>query len=92
MGDLSQIIPSCHPYTSGAVGAGHSKEYIIKDYESSVITPAKLLAMATIDLLATNGGKAQEVVSTHIPNMTKESYLRLQRDNATEVYFDGAMQ
>ena len=91
MGDLSQIIPSCHPYTSGAVGAGHSKEYLIKDYESSVITPAKLLAMATIDLLAKNGGKAQEVISNHTPNMTKDSYLRLQRDIASEIYFDGAI-
>ncbi|MEC9309178.1 MAG: M20/M25/M40 family metallo-hydrolase [Chloroflexota bacterium] len=90
MGDISQLIPSCHPYTSGAVGPGHSKDYLIKDYESAVITPAKLLAMATIDLLAEDGIKAQEVIQKHSSNMNKDSYLRFQRDLASLVEFDGA--
>ena len=29
MGDLSHIMPSCHPYTAGAVGPGHSSEYLL---------------------------------------------------------------
>ena len=90
MGDLSQLIPSCHPYTSGAVGPGHSKDYLIKDYESSVITPAKLLAMATIDLLAEDSIKALEVIQNHRPNMKKDSYLRFQRDLASQIEFNGA--
>ncbi|GIS81843.1 MAG: hypothetical protein CM1200mP15_04750 [Dehalococcoidia bacterium] len=58
------------------MGAGHSKEYFIKDYESSVKTPAKIFGpMATIDLLPKKRGKAQEVISNHTPNMTKDSYF-----------------
>jgi hypothetical protein len=72
------------------VGPGHSKDYLIKDYESSVITPAKLLAMATIDLLAEDSIKALEVIQNHRPNMKKDSYLRFQRDLASQIEFNGA--
>jgi amidohydrolase len=90
MGDLSQIIPSCHPYTSGAVGAGHSKEYLITDYESAVITPAKLMAMVAIDLLADGGATGKKVIDNHRPSMSKSAYLRFQRERADIIEFDGS--
>ncbi|HEU0020919.1 MAG TPA: peptidase dimerization domain-containing protein [Dehalococcoidia bacterium] len=90
MGDLSQIIPSCHPYTSGAVGAGHSKEYLITDYESAVITPAKIMAMVAIDLLANGGARGKEVIINHRPAMNKDAYLRFQRERAEVIEFHGA--
>jgi amidohydrolase len=90
MGDLSQIIPSCHPYTSGAVGAGHSKEYLITDYESAVITPSKIMAMVAIDLLADGGAGGREVISNHRPSMKKEAYLKFQRERAEIIEFDGS--
>ena len=31
MGDLSHLMPACQPYASGAVGPGHSQEYVIND-------------------------------------------------------------
>ena len=55
MGDLSQLLPVCHPYTGGAVGAGHSKDYLVTDYETAVVNPAKIMAMVVIDLLADGG-------------------------------------
>ena len=90
MGDLSHLMPVCHPYAAGAVGSGHSKEYVITDYEAAVVNPAKIMAMVVIDLLADGGNKAKEVISSHRPAMKKEAYLRFQRERAEVVTFDGA--
>ena len=87
MGDLSQLIPVCHPYTAGAVGGGHSKDYLITDYESAVVNPAKIMAMVVIDLLADGGVKGKEIVQAHRPAMKKAAYLRFQRDRAEVIEF-----
>ena len=89
MGDLSQLIPACHPYTGGAVGAGHSKEYLINDYELAVVNPAKIMAMVVIDLLAGDAVKAKETVEAHHPSMSKQTYLNFQRSQAQVIHFDG---
>ncbi|MCI0787254.1 MAG: amidohydrolase [Chloroflexi bacterium] len=89
MGDLSHLIPACHPYTGGAVGAGHSKEYLITDYQQAVINPAKIMAMLVIDLLADGGAKGKEVMQNHRPAMSKQAYLNFQRDRAKITDFDG---
>ena len=90
MGDLSQLMPVCHPYTSGAVGAGHSKDYLVTDYESAVITPAKIMAMVVVDLLADGGVKGQEIMSEHRPAMKKPYYLQFQRERAEVIEYSGA--
>lgn len=90
MGDLSHLIPVCHPYAAGAVGSGHSKEYMITDYEAAVINPAKIMAMVVIDLMSEDAKKAKEVISSHRPAMKKDAYLRFQRERAEVVEFDGA--
>ena len=89
MGDLSHIIPVCHPYVSGAVGPGHSKEYLITDYEAAVVNPAKVMAMVVIDLLADGAAKGKEVVSNHRPAMKKSDYLRFQREQAEVIEYSG---
>jgi amidohydrolase len=90
MGDLSHLIPACHPYTAGAVGPGHSKEYVITDYESAVIVPAKIMAMVVIDLLADGAKRAKEIKSSHRPAMSKQAYVKFQRERAEVTEFDGA--
>ena len=90
MGDLSHLIPVCHPYAAGAVGSGHSKEYLVTDYETAVISPAKIMAMVVIDLMAEDAKRAREVISSHRPAMRKDAYLRFQRQRAEVVEFDGA--
>ena len=90
MGDLSHIMAACHPYTSGASGPGHSKQYLIGDYEAAVINPAKIMAMVVIDLLADGAKQAREIKASHRPAMTKQAYLRFQRERAEVVDFDGA--
>ncbi len=91
MGDLSQIMPVCHPYTGGATGPGHSKDYMIADYERAVINPAKIMAMAVIDLLAEDGIKAKEVMQRSSPSMTKDEYVAFQRERAQEELYDGGI-
>ncbi len=91
MGDLSHLIPVCHPYAAGAVGSGHSKEYLVTDYETAVISPAKIMAMVVIDLMAEDAKRAREVISSHRPAMKKDAYLRFQRQRAEVVEFDGAL-
>ena len=90
MGDLSQIMPVCHPWTSGADGAGHSKDYLIRDYEQAVINPAKIMAMVVIDLLAQDAQGARRVLAESTPAMTKDQYVAFQRERAQAVDFDGA--
>ncbi len=90
MGDLSQIMPVCHPYTAGASGPGHSKKYVIDDYELAVVNPAKIMAMVVIDLLAEGAVKAREVLAKSKPNMTTDEYVGIQRRRAQVEEFDGA--
>jgi len=89
MGDLSHIMPACHPYTAGAVGPGHSKEYVITDYDSAVIVPAKIMAMVVIELLADGAKRAKEVKANHRPLLTKQAYVKFQRERAEITEFDG---
>jgi len=90
MGDLSHLMPACHPYTGGAAGSGHSRDYLVTDYEVAVVNPAKIMAMVVIDLLADGGAKGQEIVRNHRPAMKKATYLKLQRELAQVTEFDGA--
>jgi hypothetical protein len=82
-------MPVCHPYTAGAAGPGHSKEYLITDYEAAVVNPAKLMAMVAIDLLADGGATGQEVVRAHQPAMRKAAYVKFQRERAQVAQFNG---
>ena len=91
MGDLSHLIPAIHPYTGGATGPGHSKSYVITDYETAVINPAKIMAMSVIDLLSDGARQAKEVKSSHKAAMSRNAYLRFQREQAKTVHFDGAL-
>ena len=87
MGDLSHIIPVCHPYCTGATGTGHGKDYLIKDYKTSVINPAKIMSMVTIDLLANKSSKAFSIMNDFKPLLSREKYLDLQYSRfRTEVY------
>jgi metal-dependent amidase/aminoacylase/carboxypeptidase family protein len=89
MGDLSQIMPVIHPYTTAATGTGHGADYIIQDYIQAVINPAKAMAMTVIDLLAENAAQAREVLATSAPNMSKSQYLALQDSRLTEELYEG---
>ncbi len=88
MGDLSQIMPVIHPYTTAATGTGHGADYIIQDYVQAVVNPAKAMAMTVIDLLAGDAAKAKEVLATSPPTMSKGQYLALQDARLTEELYE----
>jgi metal-dependent amidase/aminoacylase/carboxypeptidase family protein len=89
MGDLSQIMPVIHPYTTAASGAGHGADYLIQDYVQAVVNPAKAMAMTVIDLLTGEAEKAREVIATSPPQMSKQQYLELQDARLTEELYEG---
>lgn len=90
MGDLSHIMPSLHPYMSGATGPGHSATWHISDKEMGYLGPAKSLASLAVDLLHDDAAKAKEVIEKHTPAMTKDEYLTFQSNVfKTEVYDGG---
>ena len=88
MGDVSQIMPAIHPYVGGATGLGHGSDYVIKDYNLSVITAAKALAATVVDLLCDGAKQGGKVLSGHKPAMTKSEYLATLRGLAKEELFE----
>lgn len=89
MGDLSQIMPVIHPYTTAATGTGHGSDYLIQDYVQAVIHPATAMAMTVIDLLADGAAKAKEVLATSPAQMSKQRYLALQESRLTDELYQG---
>ena len=79
MGDLSHLMPVCHPYCTGAIGTGHGKDYVIKDYNAAVINPAKIMSMVAIDLLVNQSENALNVMRNFSPQLECDEYLNLQK-------------
>ncbi|HCG91428.1 MAG TPA: hypothetical protein DEZ08_06285 [Dehalococcoidia bacterium] len=79
MGDLSYLLPTCHPYCTGATGTGHSKNYLITNYDTAIVNPAKIMCMVIIDLLANNSALAKRVINKFSPKMSKKEYISFQR-------------
>ena len=51
MGDISQVMPTLHPYMGGASGSGHGADYEIADPKLAYVEPAKQLALMAVDML-----------------------------------------
>jgi amidohydrolase len=92
MGDVSQVIPSLHPYMGGARGAGHGADFQIVDKPLAYVAPAKALASMAVDLLGDGAAGAREVLSRATPRMTRAEYLALQRGLGRREVFDGAAE
>ncbi len=75
LGDLSQIMPCLCGYCAGATGMMHGSDFVIEDYDLAVITPAKVMAMMIIDLLADGAAVAKEMLADYKPPMAKQEYL-----------------
>jgi len=89
MGDLSQLMPVIHPYTTAAHGAGHSIDYVVDDYVQAVVNPAKAMAMSVIDLLYDDAQEARRVIESSPPTMTTRQYLAFQNARMTEELYVG---
>jgi metal-dependent amidase/aminoacylase/carboxypeptidase family protein len=89
MGDVSYIMPSLHPYMSGASGPGHSAEWHIADKEMGYMGPAKSLALMAVDLLCDNAKEARSILSDYKPAMSKTEYLDFQANLFQTEMYDG---
>ncbi len=89
MGDLTQIMPALHPYTGGAVGTGHGRDYRIADPEQGYINGAKAMAMTVIDLLADGATEGRRVLGAFKAPMTKQQYLNFMARTYSETSFSG---
>ena len=88
-GDLSQIMPVLHPYMMGAKGTVHGPDWHIADYEHGYISPGKSLAMMAIDLLYDDAAMANQVLAEHKPVLSRDAYLKQQKDLFHTERFDG---
>jgi len=90
MGDISHVMPTLHPYISGASGSGHGADYKITDPKLAYVENAKQLALMAVDMLWDGAKTAKGIIAEFKPRLTKEAYLSFQRGiNKTELY-DGA--
>src|SRR5262244_1280247 len=90
MGDISHIMPTLHPYISGAAGSGHGADYRITDPKLAYVENAKQLALMAVDMLWDGAKAAKGIIAEFEPRLSKDSYLSFQRGiNKTEL-FDGA--
>ena len=90
MGDISHIMPTLHPYISGASGSGHGADYRITDPKLAYVENAKQLALMAVDMLWDGAKAARRIIAEFKPRLSKDAYLSFQRGiNKTEL-FDGA--
>ena len=75
MGDVSHLIPSIHPYVTGASGSHHTHNFKIEDYDLTVITAAKAMLGTLIDILYDDAKLGNKIISEHKPKLTKNEYL-----------------
>jgi amidohydrolase len=85
MGDIMQIMPAIHPWVGGGRGrSNHAEDMVIEDYDLSVLTAGKAMAMTVVDLLHGDAAEAKRVLAEARPPMTKAAYLDLQRSLLSE--------
>ena len=90
MGDISHIMPTLHPYISGASGSGHGADYRITDPKLAYVENAKQLALMAVDMLWDGAKAARSIIAEFRPRLSKDAYLSFQRGINKIELFDGA--
>ncbi len=76
MGDLSQVMPTVHPYSRGAVGTSHGSDYYIENPVQACVESAKIQIGMLYLLLSNNAEKAKKVIAEFKPNFASiKDYL-----------------
>ena len=75
IGDLGHIMPIIQPMGGGYRGSLHSAEFSVDDATKACLNPAKLMAMAVIDLLSDGAERALEIKKNFKPALSKEEYI-----------------
>ena len=75
MGDLSQLFPTVHPWSGGAVGAGHGADYRIASAERATVMTAKWQVGALKLLLENGAARGREIVANFTPKFVSKEAL-----------------
>ncbi|MGI5120299.1 amidohydrolase [Marinactinospora thermotolerans] len=80
MGDLGHIMPVAHPWAaSGSAAPFHGPGFFTTDHVAAAVNPAKFMAMTVVDLLCEGAERAEQVLSTSGPELSRDAYLELRR-------------
>ncbi len=85
MGDISNLIPSIHPYVGGCSGnSNHSADMVVDDYNLAILESGRMMAHTIIDLLENNAEKSKQITENFSPKFKKKEYLNLLRSLTNE--------
>ena len=88
MGDVSNLIPSIHPYVGGCKGSSnHANDMVVENYDLSVIESGRMMAHTIIDLLSNNAKNAKKIKDQFDPSFDRKSYLSFLRGLSKEDEF-----
>jgi len=79
MGDISCVMPTSSIGMGGVQGTGHGRTFEIVDKEKLYILPAKIMALACIDLLFDGAVKAKEIIGSFEPSIPPGEYTEFMR-------------
>lgn len=76
MGDLSMVIPACHPYMPCMVGQSHGNNLFIADKERACVGNAKWQMSMLLLLLGNGGERAKKIIKEFKPEFASfKEYL-----------------
>jgi len=76
MGDVSTIMPACHPYIGGYTGNGHGVDMFVTDPYMATVTGAKIQYVAAVRFLENDAVLAKKAIEEYKPTYaSKEEYL-----------------
>ncbi len=93
IGDVGAVMPTIHPYASGAVGKSHGSDYYITDGDTACIKSAEAQLVLLSVLLKDNAKRARDIIANYKPPFaSKQEYFdfvdNINLDQEAVVYKD----
>ena len=93
LGDISTLMPTIHPFSTGAIGSGHGADYQLVDVERASVNPAKVLSGMVVQLLENDAVTAKEIKKNYQPVFaSKEEYFdainKIEMKKETVIYHE----
>lgn len=70
MGNVGAVMPSLHPYISGASGAAHGSDYVISDPETACVKSAALQLVYLSIVLGNDAAEAKRIIADYEPDFS----------------------
>ena len=86
IGDLSSIMPICHPNIGGCSGRAHGNDFVVSDFDSACVTPVKIELKVLEILLCDGAERANRIVADYEPVFkSKEEYFAYMDNTALDM-------